>query len=189
MLFIFHMFHVRTDLFSLSLSVGNHLQFVSIHILLSHPISLSNFNMNANGHTVRTKAYARSHKNTVNIFTWCTRTHHSIHQSSFFPLSHILCVLSPYISLSNAQPPAQSMCSTYYKQARKHTQARTHKVARLVGAMVAALLRSPRVAPGAWLPVVCQRLRVEFIQIKAVEWGLSPRMPRPSPSSAFRRWE
>lgn len=48
-------------------------------------------------------------------------------------------------------------------------RARACKVARLVGAAAAALLRGPRVAPGARLPVVCQRLRVEFIQIKAVE--------------------
>lgn len=168
-LFIFHMLHVRTDLFSLSLCARNHLQFVSIHILLSHPISLSNFNMNANGHTMHTKAYARSHTKHCK-HAHMMYTHSSLNPSIlFFSLSHILCVLSLYVSHFSAQPPAQSMCSTYYKQAGKHTQARTHKVAGLVGAMVAALLRSPRVAPGAWLPVVCQRLRVEFIQIKAVE--------------------
>lgn len=55
------------------------------------------------------------------------------------------------------------------RERREDARARACKVARLVGAAAAALLRSPRVAPGARLPVVCQRLRVEFIQIKAVE--------------------
>lgn len=61
---------------------------------------------------------------------------------------------------------------TFHRTTYKHCEearARACKVARLVGAAAAALLRSPRVAPGARLPVVCQRLRVEFIQIKAVE--------------------
>lgn len=109
--------------------------------------------------------------NTVNTLAYCTHTHHSIHQSFFFfPLFLFLCVLSPYLFTSalslmhNQRAPHNT-----HNQRNTHTQARTHKVARLVGATAAALLRSPRVAPGARLPVVCQRLRVEFIQIKAVE--------------------
>lgn len=60
--------------------------------------------------------------------------------------------------------------STFFNtQGGQGARAPACKVARLVGAAAAALLRSPRVDPGARLPVVCQRLRVEFIQIKAVE--------------------
>lgn len=66
---------------------------------------------------------------------------------------------SPRCSVQSVHPA--------HKDAEAPARART--AARLVGAAAAALVRSPRVAPGARLPVVCQRLRVEFIQIKAVE--------------------
>lgn len=121
---------------------------------------------------------------TVNMYI--TDSHHLIYQS--FYLLVVLWVLSP-VSLQHSDSHTINMPYAIDKHARKHAQACTHKVAWLVGAMATALLCIPRVAPGARLPVVCQRLRVEFIQIKAVEWGPSPRMPRPSPSSAFRRWE
>lgn len=103
------------------------------------------------------------------MLTYCTHPHHSIHQSFFFSLFLILCVLSPYLFTSTLSLAHNHRAPHNTHKQGKHTQARTHKVARLVGAMAAALLRSPRVAPGARLPVVCQRLRVEFIQIKAVE--------------------
>lgn len=181
MLFIFHMFHVHMDLFSLSLPVPNRLQ---LYFLTPYPW--------VHSYECKHCALRHTHTHTQTPSTHCTHTHHSIHQSVFFLsflFSLVLCVLSPYLftptlSLAHNQRAPRNA----HKQV-KHTQARTHKVARLVGAMAAALLRSPRVAPGARLPVVCQSLRVEFIQIKAVEWGPSPRMPRPSPSSAFRRWE
>lgn len=127
------------------------------------PHILEYISVNANMHTLRIKTHARSHANTLNTLTYCTHPQHSIHQSSS-------CVFFlPYLFTSALSLAQQSARSTQYTRARKCTQARTHKVARLVGAMAAALLRSPRVAPGARLPVVCQRLRVEFIQIKAVE--------------------
>lgn len=98
--------------------------------------------------------------------TYCT---HTLNPSIlFFPLA--LCVLSTDVFHFDAQPSrAINVLHIAHTGGGKRTHARTHKVARLVGAMAAALLRSPRVAPGARLPVVCQRLRVEFIQIKAVE--------------------
>lgn len=76
-------------------------------------------------------------------------------------LKHDVYVLRPGFSLRVLHLGAR--CN----QCAVHT--RTPRRARLVGAAAAALVRSPRVAPGARLPVVCQRLRVEFIQIKAVE--------------------
>lgn len=100
MLFIFHMFHVRTDLFSLSLCARNHLQFVSIHILLSHPTSLSNFNMNANGHTMHTKAYVRSHTKHCK-HAHMMYTHSSLNPSIlfFFSFPHLVCSFSLRFSL------------------------------------------------------------------------------------------
>lgn len=98
-----------------------------------------------------------------------SHTVHTLNPSIlFFPLA--LCVLSTDVFHFDAQP-LRTIIALHiaHTGGGKRTHARTHKVARLVGAMAAALLRSPRVAPGARLPVVCQRLRVEFIQIKAVE--------------------
>lgn len=97
MLFIFHMFHVHTDLFSLSLCVWNHLQFLSMHVPLSHPISLSKFYVNANRHTLRTEAYARAHTNTVNMMY----THSSLNPSIlfFFSFPRLVCSCSLRFSL------------------------------------------------------------------------------------------
>lgn len=135
-------------------------------------------------------------QNTCN-FTHCKRIYTLYRHSSFnlsicffSLLSSSSCVFFLHaFSLRHSESRTIHAHRVIHISTETHRGARTHKVAWLVGAMAAALLRSPRVAPGARLPVVCQRLRVEFIQIKAVEWGPSPRMPRPSPSSAFRRWE
>lgn len=139
--------------------------------------------------TFYTSTHARPHTNTVNMLTYCTHTHHSTYQSLSFLLPSSCVFFLPSFSLQRSALCTINVRHVIHKSKETHKSTHTHKVARLVGATAAALLRSPRVAPGARLPVVCQRLRVEFIQIKAVEWGPSPRMPRPSPSSAFRRWE
>lgn len=86
-------------------------------------------------------------------------------------LKHDVYILQPVFFLSPA-PRFSPRCTVQsarpaHKDGEAPARART--AARLVGAAAAALVRSPRVAPGARLPVVCQRLRVEFIQIKAVE--------------------
>lgn len=192
-LFIFHIFCVHMDLFSLSLCLWNHSQFISIDALLSHPISpsTSTWAKQTCARTADSDTCTLAHKHCKH--RRALHTHCSIHQPPPPPrFLLILCVLSPYLFTSTfSLPHNQHAPRNTHKLGETHTrtEACTHKVARLVGAMAAALLRSPRVAPGARLPVVCQRLRVEFIQIKVVEWGPSPRMPRPSPSSAFRRWE
>lgn len=86
----------------------NHLQIRSVHVLLSHPISLTKFNVNAKRHDPHMKAQAHSHPRTVNM----AYTHSSLNPSIlfFFPFFHILCVLPPYVSHFSAQPPAQSVC-------------------------------------------------------------------------------
>jgi len=150
-----------------------------------------NANTHTHTHTLHIEAHACPHTHTVNMLTHRTLTHHSIHHviCCFFAPSYACLVSSFSHRLFTPTLAVIHTSKAKHTHAQAHTPTHTHKVARLVGAMAAALLRSPRVAPGARLPVVCQRLRVEFIQIKAVEWGPSPRMPRPSPSSAFRRWE
>lgn len=153
---------------------------LSFAVLLSHPIFMNTCIC------MQTCIHARPHTKTINMITYCIHTHHWTHQCFF---SYVRLVSSLYLFISTLSLAHNQHAPRNRHRQVKHTQAHTHKVARLVGAMAAAPLRSPRVAPGARLPVVCQRLRVEFIQIKAVEWGPSPRMPRPSPSSAFRRWE
>lgn len=109
------------------------------------------------------------------MLTYCTHTHthRSIHQSDLLGGGFLPCwsrvFILPASSLQRRSLACNQRAPSNTHQQAKRTQARTHKVAGLVGAMAAALLRGPRVAPGARLPVVCQRLRVEFIQIKAVE--------------------
>lgn len=94
---------------------------------------------------------------------------HTNHPPFFSSSPHPVCSFSLRFSHQRSTSLIIGTLHITHTQARKHTQACKHKVARLVGAMAAAPLRGPRVAPGARLPVVCQRLRVEFIQIKAVE--------------------
>ena len=187
MLFIFHISRVHMELFSLSRSVHGIIYSLLLWMLyFLTPYPWVHLCECKHAHTLHTRAHAHKHCKHAHILY----THSSLNPSIIVFLFSSSCVFSLSTFFTSALSLAhKSPRSTQHTQAGKYTQARTHKVARLVGAMAAALLRSPRVAPGARLPVVCQPLRVEFIQIKAVEWGPSPRMPRPSPSSAFRRWE
>lgn len=126
MLFIFHMFHVHTDLFSLSLCVWNHLQFLSIHVPLSHPISLSKFNVNANRHTLRTKAYARAHTKHCkhDVHTLITQ---SINPLSFFFLFSTSCVflLPAFLTSMLSLPHNQRAPRSTHKQGNTHRHEHT----------------------------------------------------------------
>lgn len=136
-------------------------RFHSRHVLLSHP------------------TYPRIHLTRMQTRTGCMLNTHPLaddHRNNdvyvlqsvvfFSPSSSAPRLVCFYIFHLGAPHNQRAPRNT---QGRRGARARAHKVARLVGAAAAALLRSPTVAPGARLPVVCQRLRVEFIQIKAVE--------------------
>lgn len=82
-MFIFHMFCVRTDLFSLSLCMNSFT--VSIHDLLSHPRIPEYIYVRANMRAPHTKARACSHASAVNMLAQtCARVHRSIHQPTLY---------------------------------------------------------------------------------------------------------
>lgn len=120
----------------------------STHVLLSHP------------------TYPR-----VNLARMQTGTRLNTRPLTDHHLKHDVYILPPLFFFSPAPRLSPRCTAQSARPAHKDAEApaRARKAARLVGAAAAALVRSPRVAPGARLPVVCQRLRVEFIQIKAVE--------------------
>lgn len=169
-LFIFHMFCVHTELFALNLCVC-----VCVRVSMkSFTVCFLHTSSALSPHILK-YIYVWMH-NTCN-FTHCKRVYTLYRHSSFnlsicffSLLSSSSCVFFLHaFSLRHSESRTIHTHRIIHISTETHRGARTHKVAWLVGAMAAALLRSPRVAPGARLPVVCQRLRVEFIQIKAVE--------------------
>lgn len=169
-LFIFHMFCVHTELFALNLCVRACVR-VSMK---SFTVCFFHISSALSPHILK-YIYVWM-QNTCN-FTHCKRVYTLYRRSSFnlsicffSLLSSSSCVFFLHaFSLRHSESRTIHTHRIIHISTETHRGARTHKVAWLVGAMAAALLRSPRVAPGARLPVVCQRLRVEFIQIKAVE--------------------
>lgn len=173
-LFIFHMFCVHTELFALNLCVR---ACVCACVRVSMKSFIVCFFHTSSALSPHILKYIYVWMQNTCNFTHCKRVYTLYRRSSFnlsicffSLLSSSSCVFFLHaFSLRHSESRTIHTHRIIHISTETHRGARTHKVAWLVGAMAAALLRSPRVAPGARLPVVCQRLRVEFIQIKAVE--------------------